>query len=72
VAGKDWGIIAKGANSAPEDSGTRLTSSIDPESNTVTSTGATLATTYNYDANGNLISKIATHQLGLDKSLVYR
>jgi RHS repeat-associated protein len=35
----------------------RLTSSINPESNTVPATGATIATTYIYDANGNLTSK---------------
>jgi len=35
----------------------RVTSSINPESNTVPSTGATLATTYTYDANGNLIAR---------------
>jgi RHS repeat-associated protein len=44
------------------DSLSRLISSINPESNTVTATGATLATTYSYDANGNLTSKIAPAQ----------
>ena len=41
------------------DSLSRLTSSTNPESNTVPSTGATLPTTYLYDVNGNLSSKTA-------------
>lgn len=44
------------------DSLSRLTSSVDPESNTVSSTGATLATTYSYDANGNLLSETSPAQ----------
>jgi RHS repeat-associated protein len=39
------------------DSLSRLTSAINPESNTVTATGATLATTYTYDSNSNLLQK---------------
>jgi RHS repeat-associated protein len=41
------------------DSLSQLVNSVNPESNTVVSTGATLATTYSYDANGNLAAKTA-------------
>jgi RHS repeat-associated protein len=44
------------------DSLSRLTGSTNPESNTVNLTGATLATIYKYDANANLVSKIAPAQ----------
>lgn len=41
------------------DSLSRLSSSVNPESNTVPGTNTTVATTYSYDANGNLSQKIA-------------
>jgi RHS repeat-associated protein len=52
--------------SSTYDSLSRLTSSTDPESNTISSTGASLPTTYSYDANGNLSSKTspAPNQIG--------
>jgi RHS repeat-associated protein len=44
------------------DSLSHLTGSTNPESNTVPSTGSTVATTYAYDADGNLINKIMPAQ----------